>query len=189
MFPAGYNPELAVFKIAEATDLYKELKLEKEKAEKLCELTYLNLIDTVKREVNYDFIYFGLELATKWLNMLKSEKIDKRRSYEEKGHYDFLCTQIQENITDRPVKITSIDDGYITNTGSIKFTVEGCDTLFYLSYPASLKNFNESNFLYNCGKLQLGIYSDPKLEVLAFSYNVKDLKEKFASIIGIETGL
>lgn len=181
------NPNMlaTLTKIDDARNLYLEMKKEKEKFEQLEKLTYFDYVNTIKKNISYPY-FFGLKKAQKWLNMCKDESLDKRKKYEEKDHYNFVCRNIEERITNnKQVKVTEIlTYGWDYYATEIKFVIPNNDTVFSLTIP-NAQNLNSENITYaDYGKLRLGYYSSECVnDFIASSYNEDDIKDAFEKYI------
>lgn len=132
--------------ITKSIKLYAEMKDEAEKYQKLAELARYDIIDTLKRSVNYCNYLFPIDNAIKWLK-LRRDKIDNRKKYVEKEHFEYLSGLIVSNITGRPIEITNIEyQCYIGARYQIDFD---CATKSFSLVIPSLDNLTTENFVYS----------------------------------------
>ena len=169
--------------ISGARNLFNKEIEEVNRHKALQELTEMNLVREIKRNVSYiwaDKIY--LENAQKWLSM--RDNCDKRRNYEEKDCFEILTKNISEALGVDRVEIYRIDIyGYERYAYSVYFTISEYDYNFVLEIPV-IKNLTVENREQTFdGKLMFG-YEKNKFSRVMFwhSYNLRDFKEAIKEI-------
>ena len=169
--------------ISGARNLFNKEIEEVNRHKALQELTEMNLVREIKRNVSYvwaDKIY--LENAQKWLSMRDS--CDKRRNYDEKNCFEILTRNISEALDVDKMEIYRIDIcGYERYAYSVYFTISEYDYNFVLEIPV-IKNLTIENSRETFdGKLIFG-YEESRFSRVMYwhSYNLRDFKEAIKEI-------
>lgn len=169
--------------ISGARNLFNKEIEEVNRHKALQELTEMNLVREIKRNVSYmwaDKIY--LENAQKWLSM--RDNCDKRRNYNEKDCFEILTKNISEALDVDRVEIYRIDIcGYECYAYSVYFTISEYDYNFVLEIPV-IKNLTIENSRETFdGKLIFGYEESRFSRVMIWcSYNLRDFKEAIKEI-------
>ena len=177
--------EKTLFNIEQAHKLTVEMNLEAEKYAKLAELAFKNELDVVKDSLRgkWLFLTYPVEGASKWMHMLSSgEKIDGRKKYEEKEHYESLVHRISE-LLDEEIELLEINFyGYERSAYDVVFKLKNdpFERKFELVIPET-ERLNKDNLDYcNYGKLRISYQDRPSCwDYICSSYNEEDLKNKF----------
>lgn len=169
--------------ISGARNLFNKEIEEVNRHKALQELTEMNLVREIKRNVSYiwaDEIY--LKDAQKWLSMRDS--CDKRRNYDEKDCFEILTRNISEALGVDRVEIYRIDIcGCERYAYSVYFTISEYDYNFVLEIPV-IKNLTAENREQTFdGKLMFG-YEESRFSRVMYwhSYNLRDFKEAIKEI-------
>ena len=88
------------------------------------ELLQRQTFELYKESLYYPFFNGVIQKSQKWLGMLKKEKIDKRKEYEEKTNYDMLTKDL-ENFFKTTIKITEICNYNSGEAWWVHFTAQG----------------------------------------------------------------
>ena len=169
--------------ISGARNLFNKEIEEVNRHKALQELTEMNLVREIKRNVSYvwaDKIY--LENAQKWLSM--RDNCDKRRNYDEKDYFEILAKNISEALDVKKVDIHEIVScGYENYAYIIFFTIQEYDYVFILEVPVIKKLTVENRKELLDGKLLFGYkkYSYCR-NMCWYSYNLRDFKEAIKEI-------
>lgn len=171
--------------IEQAHNLTIEMQTEAAKYAKLAELAFKNELDVVKDSLRgkWLFLTYPVEGASKWMHMLSSgEKIDGRKKYEEKEHYESLVHRISE-LLDEEIELLEINFyGYERSAYDIVFKLknDSFERKFELVVPET-EHLNKDNLDYcNYGKLRISYQARPSCwDYVCSSYNKEDLKNKF----------
>lgn len=177
--------EKVLFNIEQAHRLTVEMQLEAKKYAKLVELTFNNELDVIKDSLRgkWLFLSYPVEGASKWLHILSSgEKIDGRKRYEEKEHYEFLIHRISE-LLDEEIELLEINFyGYERSAYDVVFKLknDSFERKFELVIPET-ERLNKDNLDYcDYGKLRISYQARPSCwDYVCSSYNEEDLKNKF----------
>lgn len=118
---------------------------EAEKWAKLADLAYADEVETVKKSVTYTVLTSVIPKAQEWLNKVESQKIDRRRKYDEKEAYDFLLITLKHQLFgEHPIEIVDIlSYGYDNSAWWIEFTCNGIK--FNLAIPV-IEHLDVRNF-------------------------------------------
>lgn len=177
--------EKTLFNIEQAHKLTVEMRLEVEKYAKLAELALKNELDVIKDSLRgkWLFLTYPVKGASKWMHMLSSgEKIDGRKKYEEKEHYEFLVHRINE-LLDEEIELLEINFyGYDCSAYDVVFKLKNdpFERKFELVIPET-ERLNKNNLDYcDYGKLRISYQKIPSCwDYVCSSYNEEDLKNKF----------
>jgi len=181
-----------VSEIEAAHDLVVEMKHEAEKFAKLANLAVNAEIQTLRNNLRgrWTHLTFPITGAKKWLAMLmKDDKIDKRKKYEEESDFKYLGHHIEEllDVEKDTITITSISSlGYDECAHYVVFRIKQSDRVFELTIPETEK-ISEKNIDYcHYGKLALSIRDKENTcsySCFVESYDVADLKKKFQEFV------
>lgn len=145
-----------------------------------------NLMNVVSRRPQYLAILFDLsDDARKWLNKLETEKIDKRRKYNEKFCYDLFLDKLKEFFNENDICIKKIyDDGFTAGKLGISVKFESHGNIFDLFIP-NLRLLHIKFFDNVCkeGKLSLSIFDGKIYHVLCQSYDEEEILKAFQNKI------
>ena len=145
-----------------------------------------NLMNVVSRRPQYLSILFDLsDNARKWLNKLETEKIDKRKKYDEKFCYDLFLDKLKEFFNENDICIKKIyDDGFTAGRLGISVKFESRGNIFELFIPI-LRLLHIKFFDNICkeGKLSLSIFDGKIYHVLCASYDEKDIIRTFQELV------
>ena len=161
--------------IANAHRLYLEMKHEKEKYDKLEQLSFEDYIDTVKRNVDYTPLLFCVPGAKEYVNGDKKQRTN----------YKYLTDYIKDNITGVDVKVDKFTNyGYEGYCIGIYFKYG--EDYFELAVP-DMRNVNTKNFdIAYSGMINLMV-QDKKNEScwnsIKASYDLSEIKEAFQEYI------
>lgn len=177
--------EKVLFNIEQAHRLTVEMQLEAEKYAKLADLAFNNELDVIKDSLRgkWLFLSYPVEGANKWLHLLSSgEKIDGRKRYEEKEHYESLIHRISE-LLDEEIELLEINFyGYERSAYDVVFKLknDSFERKFELVIPET-DRLNKNNLDYcDYGKLRISYQARPSCwDYVCSSYNKEDLKNKF----------
>lgn len=175
--------EVNEIKIAQAQELFHNMQAEKEKYEKLSDLTFKDWVETVKREVHYeDYIFLG-NSAQKWTWMLKNEKIDKRRKYSEKEAYDLLIEKIKEELVPVDFEIVQFSNQYGVD---VKFKIPTLKQREFELHIPDTRNLTHGWFYEaGCGKIRITVCYNNSCcwELLTSSYHRKEIKKEMENYL------
>lgn len=170
-----------------AQELLKKEQEEVKRHQALLKLTTKNLVDNIKRSVQYSWVDATiLENAQKWLVIKKN--CDKRRKYVEKDAYDAISKKIAEALEIENVKILNITQcGLECYAYAIVFKTSDFDYVFRLEIPI-IKHMNVDNMGYTrYGTLGFGFEESECSWVLQWnSYNLRDFKDAIHEMITSE---
>ena len=165
--------------IDEAKKLYFRMEDKAKEYNQLRELTYANYVSTVKNYCSsayYSYI-IPIDKANKWLHMIKEEKIDKRKKYEEKLYFDYVQSFIQDNFHKDAVVTKFYDEGFDNYCKDIVFKLDGKE--YQLTIP-NADHINTKNF--NCtgeGRLYIRVKNGCCMEFIASSYKLENVSKAF----------
>ena len=172
------------FEIYNAKNLVEDMDKEVVKYTKLLELAKQDYVDTVKKNISYvKWIYF-FDKVSKWLSMLKNEKIDKRKKYDEKSNYDFINTELRELLEDDSIEVTSVSSGgWESYYYSYVFkTDKDSEHEYYLSIPnIDVLTVNNIHNAYE-GKLALYKIEGYTHHMITSSYDESDIKKAYKDL-------
>lgn len=177
--------ERMLFNIEQAHNLTIEMRNEANKYVKLAELAFNNELDVLKNSLRGRWLSlsYTIDGASKWLHMLSNgEKIDGRKKYKEKEHYEYLIRRINE-LLDEEIELIEIRFyGYERSAYNIVFKLknDSFGRKFDLMIPET-ERLNKDNLDYcDYGKLRISYQSSPSCwDSIYSSYNEEDLKNKF----------
>lgn len=177
--------ERTLLNIEQAHNLTIEMRNEANKYARLAELAFNNELDVLKNSLRGKWLSLSCSVdgASKWLHMLSSgEKIDGRKKYKEKDHYEYLICRINK-LLDEEIELLGINFyGYERSAYDIVFKLKNdpFERKFELVIP-EIERLNKDNLDYcNYGKLRISYQSGASCwSCIYSSYNEEDLKNKF----------
>ena len=141
------------------------------------DLEYKALFNAYKEHITYDMMcinYFA-QKAQKWLGCLErneapdGEKLDKRRSYDEKESYNYVVDELKKIFNREDIELIKIYDYNFSEAWEYIFRCE--NTEFILIVPnvqkVSFKSFQHDADW--CFRIRLGYYKDKHVSSIFFS--------------------
>ena len=141
------------------------------------DLEYRALFNAYKEHITYDMMcinYFA-QKAQKWLGCLErneapdGEKLDKRRSYDEKESYNYLVDKLKKIFNREDIELIKIYDYNFSEAWEYIFRCE--NTEFIFTVP-NVQKVSFKSFEYNadwCFKIKLGYYKNEHVASTFFS--------------------
>ena len=141
------------------------------------DLEYRALFNAYKEHITYDMMcinYFA-QKAQKWLDCLErneapdGEKLDKRRSYDEKVSYNYLVDKLKKIFNREDIELIKIYDYNFSEAWEYIFRCE--NTEFIFTVP-NVQKVSFKSFEYNadwCFKIKLGYYKNEHVASTFFS--------------------
>ena len=133
--------------IETAEKKYQEKKQQLKDIEYELGLFELNAYTTYKENLTYEWFLFSstINQARKWLGMLRNNKIDKRKKYEEKDAFVYVTNRLREMLNQPDIEITDfLIGGFHNYTNIINFTCQG--HAFTLDIPV-VKNVTLNDYI------------------------------------------
>ena len=162
--------------IANAHQLYLEMKHEKEKYDKLEQLSFEDYVDTVKRNVDYTSLLFCVPGARDYVNG------DNKK---QKTNYNYLINYIKDNITGTEVKVDKFTQYGMDNYAIGIYFKYGKD-YFELAVP-DLRNLNTKNFdIAHQGMIDILVQNrdnDSFWSSIKASYDLGEIKKAFQEYV------
>lgn len=172
------------FEINKAKRLVDDMSTEVEKYTQLLELAKQNYVDTIKANIRYEKWTLSFDEVGKWLCMLKTEKIDKRKKYNEKLCYDFINSELRDLLEDDSIEVVSVSSGgWESYYYSYEFkTNKDSEHKYYLSIP-NAKSLNVENIsnAYD-GMLALFKVEGFTHNMIESSYDESDIKKAYKDL-------
>ena len=172
------------FEINKAKRLVDDMNTEVEKYIQLLELAKQNYVNTIKANIRYEKWILSFDKVSKWLHMLDTEKIDKRKKYDEKHHYDFINSELRDLLEDDSIEVVSVSSGgWESYYYSYEFkTNKDSEHKYYLSIP-NTNVLTVDNF-HNAYEGMLALY---KIEgfshrIIAQSYDENEIKKTYKDL-------
>lgn len=161
-----------------ANQLVQDMQREVAKYTKLLELAQQDQVNVIRNEISWHQYIYLCPKAQKWLSKIESEKIDKRKRYEEKDYFELLKKDIENDFIGKPIEITKIISfGWTSSAYEIYFKCDDKD--FMIEIPdtsqMNIKNFDSMHE----GKICIFLSYDHVNECIASSYDTEELKASF----------
>lgn len=177
-----YHEPLSITKIETAERRLKEKKNYLADIQNELRLLELDAFNTYRKEVIYTWLLPGIVAkARKWLSMCndKNFKLDKRKKYEEKEHFNYVTHDLQNIFGQDDIVITEINQlGYNASADIIEFDCKGHH--FILTQPI-IQNISLDDYQYNgdyAFKIHLHVEEKPGIhDLVGVTYNERELKD------------
>ena len=173
----NYDNETSETKLKTLKNRLAVKKAQLEDVQYQYDFEYRALFNAYKEHITYDMMcinYFA-QKAQKWLGCLErneapdGEKLDKRRSYDEKESYNCLVDKLKKIFNREDIELIKIYDYNFSEAWEYIFRCE--NTEFIFTVP-NVQKVSFKSFEYNadwCFKIKLGYYKNEHVSSTFFS--------------------
>lgn len=141
------------------------------------DLEHKTLFNAYKEHITYDgmLINYFAQKAQKWLGCLErneapdGEKLDKRRSYDEKESYNYLVDKLKKIFNREDIELIKIYDYNFSEAWEYIFRCENTEFIFIVP---NVQKVSFKSFQYDadwCFRIRLGYYKDQHVSSTFFS--------------------